>query len=549
MRRILLLSATAAMMAAAAPSAFAQTDNDAVMKRLDQMQKMIDAQQKQIESQKKEIGGLNKALGRKGALPAPAPETIAAPAPVTPAAPPPIVETRLQQQDQKIDDVIAKFAAEQDARRLAAQEQPQASVTNGRLQIASADGRFSAALRATVQYDVGYYMQGNQARTLPTGADLSSGSNFRRAQLGLQGKVFGDWSYYVNIDYGSGGSSGTEAPGHIQQAYVEYDGFGPFIFRIGAHPPSTGLDDSYAASDQLLMERSAPGDLTRNMAGGDGRDSIELLYVGENLYGSFAYTGDKVQETTFLNDEQQAVVGRVAYSPVANADWRWLVSLAATDVFRPGDSTAALNSARPFSLKNLPELNVDDNSTALVSVSDANVTDAWDWNLESAVTYDNFLAQAGYFKYGVDQRAVTTLRGQGFDGWYVEGSWVLTGESRAYSAANAAFTNPRPRTNFSPDGGGWGAFELAGRYSTLDLNDNQGVIGGALPAGGVRGGEQRVATLGLNWYPNQVLKFTLQAQNVQASKIGANTVLIPNVANANLGQNYDTIALRTQLAF
>src|SRR6201996_6546536 len=546
MKSILLMSAAAAMMLAAAPSAFAQTDNDAVMKRLDQMQKMIDAQQKQIESQKKEIGSLNKALGRKGApTPAPAPEPVAAPAPATP---PPVVETRLQQQDQKIDELVAKFGAEQDSRRCPSKELPQASVTNGRLQIASADGRFSAALRATVQYDVGYYMQGNHARTLATGPDLSSGSNFRRAQLGLQGKVFGDWSYYVNIDYGSGGSTGTETPGHIQQAFVEYDGFGPFVFRIGAHPPSTGLDDSYAASDQLLLERSAPGDLTRNMAGGDGRDSIELLLVGENLYGSFAYTGDKVQETTLLSDEQQAVVGRVAYSPVANADWRWLGGLAATDVFRPGDSTSALNSARPFALSNPPEINVDDNSTKLVSVSDANVTDAWDWNLESAVTYDNFLAQAGYFKYGVDQRGITTLRGQGFDGWYVEGSWVLTGESRSYSAANAAFTNPRPRMNFSPDGGGWGAFELAARYSTLDLNDNQGVIGGALPAGGVRGGEQRIATVGINWYPNQVLKFSLQAQNVQASKIGTTTAT-PAVSNANLGQNFNTIALRSQIAF
>ena len=547
MRRILLPSAAAAMMAAAAPSAFAQTDNNAVMKRLDQMQKMIDAQQKQIESQKKEITGLNRALGRKGVT-LPPPEPVAVPTPAAPPATPPVVETRLQQQDQKIDDMVAKFAAEQDARRLASQEQSQASVTNGRLQIASADGRFSAALRATVQYDVGYYMQGNHARTLPTGPDLSSGSNFRRAQLGLQGRVFGDWSYFVNIDYGSGGSTGTETPGHIQQAYIEYDGFGPFVFRIGAHPPSTGLDDSYAASDQLLMERSAPGDLTRNMAGGDGRDSIELVYVGDNLYGSIAYTGDKIQETTLLNDEQQAVVGRVAYSPVANADWRWVVSLAGTDIFRPGDSTSALNSARPFSLSTPPELNVDDNSTKLVSISDANVTDAWDWNLESAVTYDNFLAQAGYFKYGVDQRGVTTLRGQGFDGWYVEGSWVLSGESRGWSAASAAFTSPRPRVNFSPDGGGWGAFELVGRYSTLSLNDNEGVIGGPLPAGGVRGGEQRIATIGLNWYPNQVLKFTLQAQNVQASKIGT-TIVAPITANTNLGQNFDTIALRTQLAF
>ena len=99
MKSILLLSAAAAMMVAAAPSAFAQTDNDAVMKRLDQMQKMIEAQQKQIETQKKEIGNLNKALGRKGVA-TPAPEPVAAPAPVAPAAPPPVVETRLQQQDQ-----------------------------------------------------------------------------------------------------------------------------------------------------------------------------------------------------------------------------------------------------------------------------------------------------------------------------------------------------------------------------------------------------------------------------------------------------------------
>ncbi len=544
MKRILLLGAAATILAAAAPSAFA-ADNDAVMKRLDQMQKMIEAQQKQIEAQKKEIGGLNRALGRKGAR-EPAPEPVAAPAPV-PATPPPVVETRLKQQDQKIDDIVAKFAAEQDQRRIAMREQPQASVNNGRLQIASADGRFSAALRLTAQYDLGYYMQGARARTLPLGADLSSGGNFRRAQIGLQGKLFGDWSYYVNVDYGSGGSTGTETPGHIQQAYLEYDGLGPLIFRIGAHPPSTGLDDSYSSSDQLFMERSAPGDLARNMAGGDGRDSVEMVYQGDRLYGSLAYTGDKAQATGAF-DEQQAIVARVAYSPIVTSDLRWVVSAAGTDVFKPKDGGSAANAARAFALSNPPEVNLDDNSTKFVSVSDANVTDAWNWNLESAVTYQNFLAQAGYFKYGIDQRGVTANRGQGFNGWYAEGSWVLTGERRGWSAANAAFTNPKPRVNFTSDGGS-GAFELAARYSTLDLNDNAGVVGSALPPGGVRGGEQRISTLGLNWYPNQVLKFTLQLQNTQVSRIGTNTVAVPSVANANIGQNFQTVAFRSQIAF
>jgi len=450
---------------------------------------------------------------------------------------------RLDEMQKMIDAQQRQIDARDDRSRLDSQEQTQASVSNGRLSLTSADGRFSAQLRLTGQFDVADYMQGSKARALALGPDLSSGANFRRAQIGLQGKLFGDWSYYFNIDYGSGGSTGTESPGHIQQAYVEYDGLAPFTVRIGAHPPSTGLDDSYAATDQLLMERSAPGDATRNMAGGDGHDSFELLYLGDRLFGSLALTGDKVQETTLLFDEQQALVARIAAVVYSDNDWRLVGSLASTDVFRPGDSTSALNSPRPFSISNPPELIVDDNSTKFVSVSDANVTDAWDWNLEGAATYDNFLAQGGYFKYGIDQRGIATLRGQGFNGWYAEGSWVLTGEARGWSTATGSFTNPKPRINFSLPGGGWGAFELAARYSDLNLNDNIGLAGAATPAGGIRGGEQRIATMGLNWYPNTALKFTLQFQNTQVSHINAATPF------GSLNQNFDTVAFRTQVAF
>jgi phosphate-selective porin OprO/OprP len=90
---------------------------------------------------------------------------------------------------------------------------------------------------------------------------------------------------------------------------------------------------------------------------------------------------------------------------------------------------------------------------------------------------------------------------------------------------------------------------LAARYSSLDLNDHAGVVGTALPPDGVRGGLQRIGTLGVNWYPNPVLKFTLQLQNVQVSRIGTNSAMVPNAANASLGQNFDTVALRSQIAF
>ncbi len=535
MKRFLLLAVTASFASVIVPARAAE--DGAILRRLDRMQKMIEAQQKQIETQKKEIQDL------KGTLvhgPAPSVGSGA-------ASPPPAVETRLKQQDQKIDDLVAKFAAERDERRTVTRSAAKADVSDGRLSVTSADGRFSAELRLTAQYDQGYYMQALRARSLSLGPDLSSGGNFRRLEFGIQGRVFGDWSYTVKMEYGSGGSTGIEKPGQIQQAYIEYDGLKPFLFRIGNHSAATGLDEAISGTDLLLPERAAASDLARGMAS-SGRNDIELLYEGDRLSASLAYTDGKVQSGGFF-DEQQALVTRLAYSPVATGDWRWVVSLAGNDVFRPGDQGPASNAPRPFSLSASPELVIDDSGGGLVSVSESNVTDAWSWNLESAVRRDNVMVQAGYYKFGLDRRGVTALRGEGFDGWYAEGSWVLTGEPRGWSVSNAGFTNPKPRADFDPTSNAWGAWELAGRYSDLNLNDHAGMVGDPLLPGGVRGGEQRIAAIGLNWYPNPVLKFMLQAQNVQISRIGTNTAVTPNAANADLGQNFDTIALRSQIAF
>ena len=49
----------------------------------------------------------------------------------------------------------------------------------------------------------------------------------------------------------------------------------------------------------------------------------------------------------------------------------------------------------------------------------------------------------------------------------------------------------------------------------------------------------------MNWYPNPVLKFMLRLQNVQVNCLGA----LGAAANADTGQHYDTLALRSQLSF
>ncbi len=75
-----------------------------------------------------------------------------------------------------------------------------------------------------------------------------------------------------------------------------------------------------------------------------------------------------------------------------------------------------------------------------------------------------------------------------FDGWYVAGSWVLTGELKGYnvSAMNneiGSWGAPRVSRPFSLKGGSWGAWEFVTRYSDMDLNWHEGVAGLATPAG------------------------------------------------------------------
>ncbi|MGB7747486.1 MAG: porin [Verrucomicrobiia bacterium] len=84
-----------------------------------------------------------------------------------------------------------------------------------------------------------------------------------------------------------------------------------------------------------------------------------------------------------------------------------------------------------------------------------------------------------------------------FWGGYVSGGWFLTGEQRSYDRALGLPGRVRPNSPFSlRHGGGWGAFELALRYSYLDLN-----------SGAVNGGRMNILMPGVNWYWTEHLRW------------------------------------------
>jgi phosphate-selective porin OprO/OprP len=74
-------------------------------------------------------------------------------------------------------------------------------------------------------------------------------------------------------------------------------------------------------------------------------------------------------------------------------------------------------------------------------------------------------------------------------GSYAEVSYFLTGEHRAYKKSRGIFTRVKPTNPFNPAQGKWGAWEVAARYSYIDLTDEN-----------VRGGTLWDVTAALNWY-------------------------------------------------
>jgi phosphate-selective porin OprO/OprP len=169
---------------------------------------------------------------------------------------------------------------------------------------------------------------------------------------------------------------------------------------------------------------------------------------------------------------------------------------------------------------------------------------------EAGLVWKSLYAQGGWFTYRIARRALP-LADPDFSAWYLQAAWLLTGESRAYDATRAAFRNPKPDHPLGfGDESGWGAWEIATRYSTADLNFDPLL---APAAGGVRGGEQKIISAGLHWYPNAVVKLGLDYFHVELNKLNSAAIAAsapyPAVAaGAPIGQVYNAINLRAQIA-
>lgn len=437
------------------------------------------------------------------------------------------------------------------------------SLANGRPTFATSDGQFTASLRGIVQFDTALYDQDNagplgtdtrrgsfnDATENDHARDLNDGTNFRRARLGLEGKLFGAFEYNAVYDFGG---SGTEEAGKISSAWLQYTLpiARPVKIRIGAFAQPTSLEDAASNTSSLFPERASIAETVRGLAGGDGRSGISLTTYGERWSAAGAFTGNVVGTSTY--DEQLGFVGRFSIVPFKGYDWVTHLGVNANLVIEPaaGGPDVPGGATRNVRLRDRPELRVD--GARLVDTNNIDADGVQVLGFEAGGQWRSFYAQGEYFKIDVERRT-GALPDPDFSGWYVQGSWIPTGGTRRYTTATAGFDGPRVAKPFDPKKGQWGELELAVRYSNIDLNYNEGSRFGPLPAGSIRGGEQNIWSLGANWYLNNAVLVSAQYRNVSVDRYSpGGTAYVAGstpVIGAQVGQDLNIWSLRTQYAF
>jgi phosphate-selective porin OprO and OprP len=524
-----------------APAALAQSHGGSVQEQLQALHEAVQAQQSQL-AQQQEL------------LQAQAAE---------------IEKLRQELQARPHDSAIEDLQRSANNARLEAQDAPRIAMSSGRPTITSSDGRSSLAVRAVVQLDMAEHSEAGESsgatdfRRGSTGSagnretnaarDLSDGIYFRRARLGFEGTLARDFNYRAVFELGG---SGTEGPTRINDFFVGYTGFAPFTIQLGAFSPPANMDDGTSVESSLMIERASPAEMSRALGGADGRIGLGVRGSGTRWMSSLTLTSRTVNDAEVF-DSQLALVGRYGRLVATSGDYNIHTGFSGTWVFQPPDQGSSATGARYGArFRDRPELRVD--STRLIDTGSIDADSVYVAGMEFGANYKSWYLQGENFWYGIQRPSGSPLSDPRFGGFYVQGSWILTGEMRRYDAANGSFQSPRPFIPFSLEAGGTGAWELALRYSHADLNYHAGTLGTPATLDSVRGGEQNIWTLGVNWYVNPNLRVTFNYFDIDVDRLnpagpGNLTPFGPAPATppfgVQIGQELSTYALRTQYSF
>ena len=342
----------------------------------------------------------------------------------------------------------------------------------------------TVVLTGFAQVDGAWFHQ-EQANQVAVG-DADDLVDFRRARLAAKGQLAENVAYMLEMDFAFPGRPSFM---DVFLDVKQLPGLG--TFRVGQWRQPFGQEALTSVKELLFLERSIvfstflpfrqTGIGVFNTAFDDHVTwAVSAYRYPTNLFGNVfsddGYGGSaRVTALPFSDDDANGNV-HVGLGYTANTP--------ATDRLRFRTPPEVGITALDFNATVAPVPFFVDTGSFPASVYQA-------VNGEFAASFMSLLFEAevlGAFVNQLGGPAVT------FSGAYAQAAYVLTGEQHKYNKKSAVFGRVVPD---QPCGaGGCGAWELAARWSHVDLNDKN-----------IQGGRVHNWTVGLNWYLNGFAKF------------------------------------------
>jgi phosphate-selective porin OprO/OprP len=396
------------------------------------------------------------------------------------------LKRQIQELDQKVRVLERQKELDADEAEAQAKETPRIVVGNNGVSISSANTNFVFQLHGVLQVDNHTFFDDGDNHA-------NDGFILRRARPIFSGTVYRDWDFMFVPDFG--GSSVQ-----IFDAYVNYR-YQPWLqLRAGKFKAPIGLEALQADLATSFSERSLVTDLV------PARDVGFQLWgdVGQGRLsyaaGVFNGAGDARNGGTTDFEDHREFAGRVFVQPFRTSGFDLFKGLG----FGVGGSVG----------------NVFSNSAGLPNTTGGTLPGYATEALQQFFAYTNNVVangehwrispQGSFYsgpfgligEYAISQQRVSrsaapfgsaNLR---HSAWQVTVGWVLTGEDASYTAVV-------PKHPFDLAANHWGALQLVGRYSEMDIDSRTFPLY-ASPASSAT--EAQAWSVGLNWYLNRNIR-------------------------------------------
>ena len=313
--------------------------------------------------------------------------------------------------------------------------------------------------------------------------DLSGWSGeLRELKVRLSGSLYENWTFQVDVDFAN--------MRQVQDLWINYGNI-PFVgnVKVGHTKEPFSMEGFMSNADRTFMEVALP---------------VEAFFPGRNFgilswnsaleerltwaAGYFLLTGtftDVTDAGDYLSDVfGSAASFRVTGLPRYEDGGGDLFHLGFSYSHQFRDDTRADSQLK---LRAHPESRLT--SDTFVNTGQFYTESADLLGGEAALVQGPLSVQGELFRVFADAESAGN---PGFWGFYVYGSYCLTGEHRAYDRSKGIFKGVKPANPFRLATKGWGALEAALRFSYVDLD-----------GGDIQGGKEADLTAGLNWYLTQ----------------------------------------------